>query len=67
VFSQGFGCGSYYGTSELRACWSAQGKENVTKALLARFSGKSVKITELKAESTEDQEFREIMALFPVF
>jgi len=53
-------------TTELRDEWSAQGKDNVTKALQMRFSEKSIKISDLKAESAEDPDFKEIMALFEV-
>lgn len=39
------------GVPELMDDWSAQGKENITKALIAHFDETSLKITALKLDS----------------
>jgi hypothetical protein len=52
------------GVPELMDQWSAQGKENVTKALLTRISGPRLKIMTLKTDSSTEQELKEISALF---
>jgi hypothetical protein len=52
------------GVHELNDEWTARGKENVSKAVFANFSGSSIKITPLKPDSEAEQELKEVVSLF---
>lgn len=54
------------GVPELMDEWSSLASDNVTKALLARFEGSGTRISVLKTDAQNEQEMREVLALFPV-
>lgn len=54
------------GVPELMDEWSSLASDNVTKALLAQFEGSGTKISMLKTDAQNEQEMREVLALFPV-
>ncbi|WP_136513614.1 hypothetical protein [Geomonas edaphica] len=54
------------GVPELMDEWSNLASDNVTKALLAQFEGSGTKISVLKTDPQNEQEMKEVLALFPV-
>lgn len=54
------------GVPELMVDWSNLAAENVTKALIAQFEGSGTSVSMLKPEARNEQEMKEVLALFPV-
>ncbi len=54
------------GVPELMDEWSSLASDNVTKALLSQFEGSGTKMSVLKTDAQNEQEMKDVLALFPV-